>query len=97
MYYVYYLESKINIKYKYIGFTSNIKKRLNYHNCGLVKSTKAKKPWKLIYCEIYIEKKDATGREKFLKSGSGLKFLKKQINYYLTKNSHENFSQKETG
>ncbi len=87
MYYVYYLESKNNKKYKYIGFTSNIKKRLSNHNWGLVKSTKRNKPWKLIYCEIYLEKQDAIGREKFLKSGSGLKYLKKQLNYYLIRRS----------
>jgi len=33
--------------------------------------------------EGYLDKKDAMGREEFLKSGSGRKFLKKQITNYL--------------
>jgi len=39
--------------------------------------------WKLIYAEAYLHKDDAMGREKFLKSGSGRKFLKKQLKNYL--------------
>ena len=42
-----------------------------------------KKNWKLIYYEAYIEKRDAIGREKFLKSGSGRKYLNKQLRNYL--------------
>jgi len=49
----------------------------------MVQSTKAFKPWKLIYYEAYVSRKDATGREKFFKSGSGRRFLKKQLKYYL--------------
>ncbi len=90
MYYiVYFIES---IKYPnkhYIGFTTNIKQRILFHNQGLVVSTKKLKPWKLIYAELYLNKFDALGREKFLKSGSGWKFLKKQLNNYFNK-TYEN-------
>jgi predicted GIY-YIG superfamily endonuclease len=43
-------------------------------------------PWKLIYYEAYLEREDALGRERYLKSGSGRKFLKKQLRHYLLKN-----------
>ena len=37
----------------------------------------------LIYFEGYLVKEDALGREKFLKSGSGYKYLHKQLKHYL--------------
>jgi len=43
-----------------------------------------KKDLKLIYFEAYFNKKDALSREKFLKGGSGHKYLKKQLKHYLT-------------
>ncbi|PIR96394.1 MAG: excinuclease ABC subunit C [Candidatus Doudnabacteria bacterium CG10_big_fil_rev_8_21_14_0_10_42_18] len=75
MYYVYLLKSLKN-KSWYIGYTTDLKARFTRHNKGLNKSTKAKAPWKLIYYEAYLNQTDAKGRERFLKSGSGRKFLK---------------------
>ena len=69
----------------YIGRTANLKKRLVEHNRGESFYTKRYKNWKLVYAEMYLNKFDALGREKFLKSGSGRKFLKKQLANYLTK------------
>jgi len=80
---VYFLESIKNPRQHYIGFTSNLKERIIYHNQGMVPSTKNFRPWKVIYAELYLKKEDAIGREKFLKSGSGWKFLKKQLHNYL--------------
>lgn len=84
MYWVYILESQMD-KSWYIGYTSNLKKRLNEHQSGYgSKTTKIKDDWGLIYCEGYKNKKDAEGRERFLKSGSGRKFLKNQLKNYLS-------------
>jgi hypothetical protein len=44
---------------------------------GESQSTKGRRPWTLIYYEAYLEMQDAEGREKFLKSGTGRDFLKK--------------------
>lgn len=83
MYYVYLLESNKN-KNWYIGYTGDLKKRLQNHLSGNGgQTTSRKKDWKLIYYEAYLNKEDAIGREKFLKSGSGYKFLKKQLKNYL--------------
>lgn len=86
MFYTYLLESRLDQSW-YIGYSSDLRKRFESHNKGENKATKSKKPWKLIYYEAYVEKSDAKGRELFLKSGSGRKFLKKQIKNYLNKSA----------
>ncbi|PIR03403.1 MAG: endonuclease [Candidatus Magasanikbacteria bacterium CG11_big_fil_rev_8_21_14_0_20_43_7] len=86
-YTVYFLESKKDSKRHYIGFTKQIRKRIEQHNQGLVTSTKRYRPWKIIYLEVYPNKPDALGREKFLKSGSGWKFLKKQLLHHFRNNT----------
>ncbi len=84
MQFVYLLENKID-KSWYIGFTTNLKKRLKEHLSGLGgKTTSSKKQWKLIYFECYLNKIDALGRERFLKSGSGRKYIKKQLRNYFS-------------
>ncbi len=83
MYFVYLLESITKGSW-YIGYTpDDVYKRLDKHNAGLVTSTKPYVPWKVIYYEAYALREDATGREKFLKSGSGRTYLNKQLRNYL--------------
>jgi len=79
---VYLLESTID-KSWYMGYSSNLRKRFASHNAGINKATKSKRPWKLIYYEAYLDRLDAKGRERFLKSGSGRRFIKKQLSKYL--------------
>lgn len=55
------------------------------HQASLAFATSCRGPWKLIYYEAYLEQADALGREKYLKSGSGRKFLKTQLRNYLAK------------
>ena len=77
VHYVYLLENQ-NDKSWYIGANSDLKRRLEEHQFGRgERTTKTKYNWKLIYSEGYLNKDDAFGREKFLKSGSGRKYLKK--------------------
>lgn len=68
----------------YVGFTDSPEDRLETHNRGGNTSTRAAKPWKLIYLEGYLDKQDALKREAFLKSGSGHIFLRKQLRHYLS-------------
>ena len=82
MFYVYLLESKID-KSWYIGYSSDLRARFKSHNKGENLATKNKKPWKLVYYEAYLIRLDAKKRELFLKSGSGRKFLKRQLTNYL--------------
>jgi putative endonuclease len=82
MFYVYILKSNKN-KDIYIGFSEDLKKRFKYHNGGLVKSTKANRPWKLIYYESYLDKRDAIKRERQLKNHRAKLDLKGQLGYSL--------------
>ena len=83
MYYVYLLENQ-NDKSWYIGETSDLRQRVKQHNSAQGgQTTKRKRDWKLIYYEAYLIKQDAFGRERFLKSGSGRTYLKKQLKHYL--------------
>jgi putative endonuclease len=60
---------------RYIGFTDDMERRLTEHNLGKVKSTKNRRPLKLIYIEQYENKSDAMKREKYFKTHSGRNFL----------------------
>ncbi|OHA92379.1 MAG: hypothetical protein A3J09_00030 [Candidatus Zambryskibacteria bacterium RIFCSPLOWO2_02_FULL_51_21] len=79
--YVYTLESQ-QAKNLYIGFSGDLRKRLNYHNNGLNKSTKPYRPWKLIFYEAYLNEADAKRREKYLKSSQGSRLLKRMLKEY---------------
>jgi len=80
MYFVYLLEiSGIKGKNFYIGYSSDLKRRLQEHKNNLVKTTKFRDP-KLIYYECYNEKSLAMTREKNLKnSGSAYNGLLKRL------------------
>jgi putative endonuclease len=69
----------------YTGHTGDLKKRFKEHNEGLVDSTRARKPFKLIYYEAYLDKSDARRREKYLKTGMGKRDLKNRLRGYLRK------------
>ena len=81
MYYVYVIENGDDERL-YKGFTRDIKKRLKQHNNGLTQSTKSVSHWKLVYCEVYLNKDDALQREKYLKSGWGRRYLRKVLKNY---------------
>ncbi len=66
-YYTYILQSLKDYKY-YIGSTSDVQSRLNFHNAGLQRSTRSRIPFKLVLFEKYNSKEDALQREKQIKS-----------------------------
>ena len=76
LYIVYVLRSEKDGK-RYIGYTSDLARRLNEHNSGKTISTKNRRPFILIYQEEYSTKAEAMEREKFFKSGKGREELKK--------------------
>lgn len=79
MYYVYVLTSLKN-KRLYKGFTSNLRQRLEEHNKGIGgKFTRDNRPFKLVFYEAFISRKDAEKQEKFYKSGYGREVLKEKI------------------
>jgi len=77
-YYIYILQSQKD-KSLYIGYTSNLRKRLKDHNNGKNKATRLSRPYKLVYYEAFLNKIDAKKREKYLKSGWGWRSIKKKL------------------
>ena len=72
-YYVYMLKSKSVKPVTYVGFTSNLQKRINLHNSGKgAKFTRGRK-WKLIYKEKFKSKSEAISREYYIKSNRSLR------------------------
>jgi len=65
-YYVYILQSLKDSKY-YIGSSSNVSARVDYHNSGRQRSTKHRIPFELILFEEYGTKEEALKREKQIK------------------------------
>ncbi len=71
MWYFYILQSLKEKTYFYRGSTGDLRNRLNQHNGGLVKSTKARQPYRVVYYEAYLSEKAARLRESAVKkSGS---------------------------
>ncbi|PIS05616.1 MAG: excinuclease ABC subunit C [Candidatus Buchananbacteria bacterium CG10_big_fil_rev_8_21_14_0_10_42_9] len=86
MFYNYIIQSKKN-KILYSGFTSDLKNRIKEHNQGRNKSTKENRPCELIYYEACLSRKDATRREKYLKTTQGRRLLKIRLkDYFYMKN-----------
>ena len=74
MFYTCIIRSINHPSQRYIGSTSDLRKRLAKHNEGGVPHTAPFKPWKL---EVYIAfetKEKATAFEAYLKTGSGHAF-----------------------
>ncbi len=79
MYYVYFLCSIANREQRYIGFTSDLKKRLAAHNNGESSHTQKFAPWTLVAYQAFTEKQKALKFEAYLKSGSGHAFANKRL------------------
>ena len=82
MFYTYILQSKKNGE-MYIGYTSDLKRRVKEHNQGLNFSTKRYIPWEIIYYEACIEQSDAIRRERYLKTTQGNRLIKRRMRDYL--------------
>ena len=79
-YFVYMLKSLGKDPVTYVGYTNDLKKRINLHNNSKgAKFTRGRK-WKLIYKEKLNSKKEAISREYYIKKNRSLR--KKIINKY---------------
>ncbi len=79
MFFVYIVQSEINNKQFYTGFSENIENRLSEHNDGKSTHTNKFKPWKLIYYCAFNDKKKALDFERYLKTASGIAFRNKRF------------------
>ncbi len=78
MFYVYALKSTVK-DWVYIGMTTNLTRRVQQHNKGFNKSTKPYRPFKLLFFEVFDTSLEARKREKFLKTTTGKRWVKKQF------------------
>lgn len=86
MYYTYILlctDSEHNRKHFYVGFTDNLKERLNRHKKGDIKTTKSFDKIQLVYYEACFNKTDARKRELKLKTGFGRGYINRRLENYL--------------
>ena len=60
----------------YIGYTTDLKRRLTEHFDGRNTSTACRRPFRLIFCEYYLAKSDALRREGYLKTTAGKRALR---------------------
>ena len=74
-YFVYILKSTVADR-RYIGSCEDIDVRLKRHNSGKVRSSKAYRPYVLIYSETFATRSEAYNREMYFKSLDGYNFLK---------------------
>ena len=78
MYYVYILKSCKDGS-NYVGIATDLRKRIKEHNCRSNKFTDYKRPYKLIWYSTFLDKIKAYKFEKYLKTGSGIAFLRKHL------------------
>ena len=80
--YVYVLFSNKDDEF-YIGYTQDLKRRINEHNAKKNFPTKGRLPFALIYIEMCTNKEDAERRENYLKTTQGRRFLKLRLRKFL--------------
>ena len=78
MFYVYVLLSERDSEF-YVGYTADLKKRLNLHKSGKVQSTKNRRPLRLVYYEAFLCREDGLHRERYLKTAYGKRYLKRRL------------------
>ena len=80
-YYVYMIATEKNSKITtYVGYTNNLKKRLEKHNKGKGAKFTRGRLWKIIYSEKFTTKKQAIYREYYIKRNRKQRTLIKNSN-----------------
>jgi len=78
-YYAYVLQSLLSPEHFYVGYTNNLKLRLQEHNQGTCRHTNKYKPWKVIAYFAFDTQDKAERFEKYLKTHAGRNFQKKYL------------------
>ncbi len=79
MFYVYLLISIADQSQRYVGFTTDLKRRFKSHNEGASVHTRKYKPWTLVSYLAFDHERRAREFEHYLKSGSGRAFANKRL------------------
>jgi predicted GIY-YIG superfamily endonuclease len=77
--FVYVLRSESDPTAHYVGLTSDVEKRIDWHNFGPDGQTRRNRPWKPVIVLEFPNEPTAARFERYLKSGSGRAFAKKHF------------------
>ena len=77
--FVYILRSEREPDRHYVGITSNVVRRLAWHNDGLNVHTARSRPWIVVVSMDFADEQIARRFERYLKSGSGRAFAKRHF------------------
>ena len=78
MYFVYVLKSEV-AKKSYVGITTDLDRRIKEHNSGKHFYTRRYKSWIIVYKEEFKDRNQVRKREKYFKSATGRRYLKKYV------------------
>lgn len=79
MHYVYLLQSEAFPGQRYVGLTSDLRRRLAEHNAGKSPHTSKYIPWRLVTYVAFSNEQKAEVFERYLKSGSGHAFASRRL------------------
>src|SRR5580765_5903060 len=94
---VYVIRSDTDPSRHYVGITSDVRDRLDWHNHGPSGHTVSYRPWSLVVSMEFPTEKAARRFEKYLKSGSGRAFTKRHFGAAGTESTTARESQKRSG
>jgi putative endonuclease len=77
--YVYLLEIVSTAGARYVGLTSDLRRRLVEHNAGKSPHTAKFRPWRIATYVAFSDEIMAAEFERYLKSGSGHAFANKRL------------------
>ena len=76
---VYVRRSRPDPERYYVGITSDLERRLEWHNFGPSGQTAVGRPWSVSVSITFAEEQTALRFERYLKSGSGRAFAKRHF------------------
>jgi putative endonuclease len=80
--FVYVLRSERDPERHYVALTSNVARRLDWHNDGLNVHTARNRPWFVVVSLEFADEQVARRFERYLKSGSGRAFAKRHFSLH---------------
>jgi putative endonuclease len=77
-FYVYILQSLKDFSF-YVGQCDDLDSRMSKHFDGMSKYTASKRPWRLVYFEVYESRSEALKREKAIKKMKSKVYIKNLV------------------
>jgi len=77
-FFVYILQSMKDFSF-YVGQCDDLDKRMSKHDDGMSKYTASKRPWRLVYFEMFNSRSDAIKREGQIKKMKSKKYIQSLV------------------